>query len=439
MVFHDGNGTVVHEAATEGLPRLMPHAAHGPQPDHFIIDDLATADLPVVIVGESPREKLLAAGFRSLIAINTRARDQLMGVGFVSKRAHAFSEADVPIARRIVDHIALAISTNSSRKPPVTSPRRRLVPNASRRAYRLLADELDSKTHARVVGESAEWRDVLKKATQVAATDTTVLLMTGVANLMPIDNIDTDMIIPKQYLKTIKRTGLGKGLFSEMRYREDGSENPDFVLNKPAYRKATIIVAGDNFGCGSSREHAPWALLDFGVRCVIATDFADIFYNNCFKNGVLPIRVSAEDLAKLQDDAERGANATLTVDLPGAGDPRPRRRGRQVRDRPLPQAVPDRGPRPHRPHFGRGLRDRRPREEDRRRPPLAVSSPTPFWRRFLESVSVSAEAPWAGERVSKASAHLAAFLPAPHERYQWVTTPFSSALKNEGVWTVRNA
>ena len=130
--------------------------------------------------------------------------------------------------------------------------------------------------------------------------------LTGVAAPMPIDNIDTDMIIPKQYLKTIKRTGLGKGLFSEMRYREDGSENPDFVLNKPAYRKATIIVAGDNFGCGSSREHAPWALLDFGVRCVIATDFADIFYNNCFKNGVLPIRVSAEDLAKLQDDAERG-------------------------------------------------------------------------------------------------------------------------------------
>ena len=117
--------------------------------------------------------------------------------------------------------------------------------------------------------------------------------LTGVAAPMPIDNIDTDMIIPKQYLKTIKRTGLGAGLFAEMRYREDGSENPDFVLNKPAYRKATIIVAGDNFGCGSSREHAPWALLDFGVRCVIATDFADIFYNNCFKNGVLPIRVSA--------------------------------------------------------------------------------------------------------------------------------------------------
>jgi 3-isopropylmalate/(R)-2-methylmalate dehydratase small subunit len=124
------------------------------------------------------------------------------------------------------------------------------------------------------------------------------------------------MIIPKQYLKTIKRTGLGAGLFAEMRYRDDGSEQPDFVLNKPAYRKASILVAGDNFGCGSSREHAPWALLDFGIRCVIATDFADIFYNNCFNNGVLPIKVKREDLAKLMDDAERGANATLTVDLP---------------------------------------------------------------------------------------------------------------------------
>ena len=139
--------------------------------------------------------------------------------------------------------------------------------------------------------------------------------LTGVAAPLPIDNVDTDMIIPKQYLKTIKRTGLGKGLFSEMRYRDDGSLNPDFVLNKPAYSKAQIIVAGDNFGCGSSREHAPWALLDFGIRCVISTDFADIFYNNCFKNGVLPIKVSAEDLAKLMDDAERGANATLTVNL----------------------------------------------------------------------------------------------------------------------------
>ncbi|HEY9012394.1 MAG TPA: 3-isopropylmalate dehydratase small subunit [Devosia sp.] len=139
--------------------------------------------------------------------------------------------------------------------------------------------------------------------------------LTGVAAPLPIINIDTDMIIPKQYLKTIKRTGLGSALFSEMRYREDGSENPDFVLNKPAYRQAKIIVAGDNFGCGSSREHAPWALLDFGIRCVISTSFADIFYNNCFKNGILPIVVTPEQLALLQDDAERGSNATLTVDL----------------------------------------------------------------------------------------------------------------------------
>ncbi|MBN8974107.1 MAG: 3-isopropylmalate dehydratase small subunit [Rhizobiales bacterium] len=132
---------------------------------------------------------------------------------------------------------------------------------------------------------------------------------------MPIVNVDTDMIIPKDYLKTIKRTGLGTGLFAEMRYLDDGAENPDFVLNKPAYRKAQILVAGDNFGCGSSREHAPWALLDFGIRCVISTSFGDIFYNNCFKNGILPIRVSQEDLDKLFDDAERGANSTLTVDL----------------------------------------------------------------------------------------------------------------------------
>ncbi len=139
--------------------------------------------------------------------------------------------------------------------------------------------------------------------------------LTGVAAPLPIINVDTDMIIPKDYLKTIKRTGLGTGLFSEMRYNEDGTENPDFVLNKPAYRNAQILVAGDNFGCGSSREHAPWALLDFGIRCVISTSFADIFYNNCFKNGILPIAVSPEDLDKLMDDASRGANATLTVDL----------------------------------------------------------------------------------------------------------------------------
>jgi 3-isopropylmalate/(R)-2-methylmalate dehydratase small subunit len=139
--------------------------------------------------------------------------------------------------------------------------------------------------------------------------------LTGVAAPLPIVNIDTDMIIPKDYLKTIKRTGLSTGLFAEMRFNEDGSENPDFVLNKPAYRNAQILVAGDNFGCGSSREHAPWALLDYGIRCVISTSFADIFYNNCFKNGILPIKVSQEDLDKLMDDASRGANSTLTVDL----------------------------------------------------------------------------------------------------------------------------
>ena len=139
--------------------------------------------------------------------------------------------------------------------------------------------------------------------------------VTGVAAPLDMTNIDTDMIIPKQYLKTIKRTGLGSGLFAELRYKDDGSENPDFVLNKPAYRKAKILVAADNFGCGSSREHAPWALFDFGIRCVISTSFADIFYNNCFKNGILPITVSAENLAKLMDDAQRGSNATLTIDL----------------------------------------------------------------------------------------------------------------------------
>jgi 3-isopropylmalate/(R)-2-methylmalate dehydratase small subunit len=140
-------------------------------------------------------------------------------------------------------------------------------------------------------------------------------VLEGVAAPLKVINVDTDMIIPKQYLKTIKRTGLGTGLFSEQRYRDDGSENPDFVLNKPAYRDAKILVAADNFGCGSSREHAPWALLDFGIRCIISTSFGDIFYNNCFKNGVLPIKVSPEDLDKLFDDAERGANARLTIDL----------------------------------------------------------------------------------------------------------------------------
>ncbi|MGF7160708.1 3-isopropylmalate/(R)-2-methylmalate dehydratase small subunit [Rhodoligotrophos appendicifer] len=140
--------------------------------------------------------------------------------------------------------------------------------------------------------------------------------LTGIAAPLPMINIDTDQIIPKQFLKTIKRSGLKEGLFFDLRFEDDGSEKPDFVLNKPAYRNAQILVAGENFGCGSSREHAPWALLDFGIRCVISTSFADIFYNNCFKNGVLPIVVSPEDLEKLMDDASRGSNATLTIDLP---------------------------------------------------------------------------------------------------------------------------
>ena len=139
--------------------------------------------------------------------------------------------------------------------------------------------------------------------------------LTGVAAPLPIRNVDTDMIIPKQFLKTIKRTGLGKSLFYEMRYDEQGNEVSDFVLNQPAYRKATILVTGENFGCGSSREHAPWSLLDFGIRCIIAPDFADIFYNNCFQNGILPIKLPQAEVDKLMDDAQRGANATLTVDL----------------------------------------------------------------------------------------------------------------------------
>jgi 3-isopropylmalate/(R)-2-methylmalate dehydratase small subunit len=141
-------------------------------------------------------------------------------------------------------------------------------------------------------------------------------VLTGVAASLPLVNVDTDMIIPKQFLKTIKRTGLGSALFHEMRYHRNGEEIPEFVLNRPAWRQAKILIAGDNFGCGSSREHAPWALLDFGIRCIVSTSFADIFYNNCFKNGILPIIVSPDDLKKLQDDAERGANATITIDLP---------------------------------------------------------------------------------------------------------------------------
>ena len=139
--------------------------------------------------------------------------------------------------------------------------------------------------------------------------------LTGVAAPLPLINVDTDMIIPKQFLKTIKRSGLGVNLFDEMRYGDDGQELPDFVLNKPAWRNAEILIGGENFGCGSSREHAPWALLDFGIRCVIAPGFADIFYNNCFKNGILPIALPQEQVDLLMKDAEKGANARMAIDL----------------------------------------------------------------------------------------------------------------------------
>jgi 3-isopropylmalate/(R)-2-methylmalate dehydratase small subunit len=143
----------------------------------------------------------------------------------------------------------------------------------------------------------------------------TFTTLTGIAAPLEIINVDTDMIIPKQFLKTIKRTGLGVHLFEEMRRTPEGKEIPDFVLNREPYRRAQILVTGDNFGCGSSREHAPWALLDFGIRCIVAPSFADIFYNNCFKNGILPIRLPQAEVDKLMDDAKRGANATITVDL----------------------------------------------------------------------------------------------------------------------------
>ena len=139
--------------------------------------------------------------------------------------------------------------------------------------------------------------------------------ISGIAAPMPLINIDTDMIIPKVFLKTIKRSGLGVNLFDEMRYLDDGSENPDFVLNKPQYREAEILVAGDNFGCGSSREHAPWAINDFGIRCVISTSYADIFFNNCFKNGILPIVLPKAQVDVFMKDAEKGSNARIEVDL----------------------------------------------------------------------------------------------------------------------------
>jgi 3-isopropylmalate/(R)-2-methylmalate dehydratase small subunit len=186
--------------------------------------------------------------------------------------------------------------------------------------------------------------------------------LAGVAAPLPMINVDTDMIIPKQFLKTIKRTGLGAALFHEMRTKADGSQNPDFVLNKPAYAKAQILVTGANFGCGSSREHAPWALLDFGIRCVIAPSFADIFYNNCFKNGILPIALPQADIDKLMDDAERGANAVVSIDLE-KGNPRPGWRLHQIRHRSLQEEMSDERLGRYRPHTAQRKQDFRFRSE----------------------------------------------------------------------------
>lgn len=139
--------------------------------------------------------------------------------------------------------------------------------------------------------------------------------LTGIAAPLPMINVDTDVIIPKQFLRTIKRSGLGKSAFFDIRYNEDGSEKPDFVLNKPEYRQAEILITGPNFGCGSSREHAPWAILDFGIRCIIANSYSDIFYNNCFKNGILPIRLPQEQIDQLMKEAEENPGSTLEIDL----------------------------------------------------------------------------------------------------------------------------
>ncbi len=182
--------------------------------------------------------------------------------------------------------------------------------------------------------------------------------LTGIAAPMPLVNIDTDMIIPKQFLKTIKRSGLGVNLFDEMRYDDNGNEIPDFVLNKPQYREAEVLVAGDNFGCGSSREHAPWALKDFGIKSVISTSFADIFYNNCFKNGILPIVLPKEAVDVLMKDAEKGSNARMTVDLENQVVTSSGWRELCLRSGQLSQALPDEWSRRHWPDHGKGCRDR---------------------------------------------------------------------------------
>ena len=196
--------------------------------------------------------------------------------------------------------------------------------------------------------------------------------LTGVAAPLNMVNVDTDMIIPKQFLKTIKRTGLKEGLFSELRWDEDGNSK-DFVLDQAPYKNAKVLVAGENFGCGSSREHAPWALLDFGIRCIVAPDFADIFYNNCFKNGILPIKLPQEQVDMLMEDAGKGANATMTVDLESAGDNPPGRRENPFRGGFLPQALPAERTGRHRPDAAKGRQDRQLRGKAQGHTALAVS------------------------------------------------------------------
>ena len=196
--------------------------------------------------------------------------------------------------------------------------------------------------------------------------------VTSVGAPLPQINIDTDKIIPARFLRTIEREGLGRHLFNDMRFDSEGNENPDFVLNQPAWRGANILVVGDNFGCGSSREHAPWALSDYGVRAILGTDFADIFYNNSFKNGLLPIKLPAADRDKLMEDAERGGKRAHHGRSRKPGHHPPGRRGDRLRGGPLPQALPAERPRRYRHDHGAGRQHRQLRSQRPHSPPLAL-------------------------------------------------------------------
>ena len=197
--------------------------------------------------------------------------------------------------------------------------------------------------------------------------------LTGIAAYLPMINVDTDMIIPKQYLKTIKRTGLGKGLFAELRYDEAGKPHEDFVLHRPPYHQAKILITGENFGCGSSREHAPWALLDFGISCIIAPSFADIFYNNCFKNGILPIALPQEEIDKLIDDSAPRRQCHHQHRPGQSGNQGTGRRGDKVRHRLLSQALPHGRARRYRAHPGEGRSHRGLRRQGTHRASLGLT------------------------------------------------------------------